>query len=67
MAENLPKIEAMGYLPVLLVHDEVVTEVPDNEGYQASVLNDLLAMRPPWAKGLPLAAGGFEAYRYRKE
>jgi DNA polymerase len=67
MAANLPQIEAEGYLPVLLVHDEVVTETPDTEDFQVSRLNELLAAQPSWAAGLPLAAGGFETYRYRKE
>jgi DNA polymerase len=67
MAENLPLIEAQEYLPVLLVHDEVVTECPDNGWFAAEHLNSLLARNPLWAKGLPLAAGGFETYRYRKD
>lgn len=67
VAENLPFIERSGYLPILLVHDEVVTEVPDDPGYGCDVLNNFLAMQPEWAPGLPLAAGGFEAYRYRKD
>lgn len=67
MAENLPRIERVGYLPVLLVHDEVVTEVPDLPEYAVTQLNALLARQPLWAEGLPLAAGGFEAYRYRKD
>jgi DNA polymerase len=67
MAENLPRIEQTGYLPVLLVHDEVVTETPDDTAFTVDELNTKLARQPEWAKGLPLAAGGFEAYRYRKE
>jgi DNA polymerase len=67
MAENLPYIEDEGYLPVLLVHDEVVTEVPDTDDFSVDRLNQLLSAKSEWAKGLPLAAGGFEAYRYRKE
>ena len=67
MAENLPEIERQGYLPVLLVHDEVVTETPDTEDYRVARLNELLSSQPSWAAGLPLAAGGFETYRYRKE
>ena len=67
MAENLPEIEEAGYLPVLLVHDEVVTETPDTRDYSVGELNYLLARQPHWAEGLPLAAGGFEAYRYRKD
>lgn len=66
MAENLLLIEQAGYLPVLLVHDEVVTEVSDTEDYSSTVLDSLLANQPSWAKGLPLAADGFSCHRYRK-
>lgn len=47
------------------VHDEVITEV-DIDGPGAQRLSTLLATPPPWADGLPLAAAGFEAERYRK-
>jgi DNA polymerase len=68
MAENLPEIEADGFDVILLVHDEVVTEVWDvDSGHTVERLNALLSRNPAWAEGLPLAAGGFEAYRYRKE
>lgn len=30
-------------------------------------LSALLATNPEWSEGLPLAAGGFETYRYRKD
>jgi DNA polymerase len=67
MAENLPWIEKRGYEPILLVHDEVVTETPDEDKFNAMHLNILLSRQPSWAEGLPLAAGGFETYRYRKD
>lgn len=67
LASNLPEIEQRGYLPVLLVHDEVVTEVPDTEDFTHVELSELLAYQPDWAGGLPLTAAGFETYRYRKD
>ncbi len=67
MAENLPLIEQSNYSPILLVHDEVVTEVPDDSNYSVDILNGLLSSVPHWATGLPLAAGGFETKRYRKD
>ncbi|WP_236953985.1 hypothetical protein [Hydrogenophaga sp. PBC] len=67
MAHNMPAIEAAGYQIVLTVHDEVVTEAPDSPEFNADHLGRLLAATPPWARGMPLAAGGFEATRYRKE
>ena len=67
MAWNMPAIEAAGYQIVLTVHDEVVTEAPDSPDFNADHLGRLLAATPPWAQGMPLAAGGFEDYRYRKD
>jgi DNA polymerase len=66
MAENMPAIEDAGYELLLTVHDEDITETPDSPDYSAEGLSALMATNPPWALGLPLAAGGFEAYRYRK-
>lgn len=67
MAANMPLIEAAGYEIVLTVHDEVICEAPDSPEFNAEHLSALLATVPKWATGMPLAAGGFEAYRYRKD
>jgi DNA polymerase bacteriophage-type len=67
MANAMPTIEEAGYEIVLTVHDEIITEAPDSDEFNAEHLSGLLAQQPKWAPGLPLAAGGFEAYRYRKE
>lgn len=66
LAYNMPAIEEAGYEIVLHVHDENVCEVPDTEAFSAEGLANLMAITPSWATGLPLAAEGFEAYRYRK-
>jgi len=67
LAGNMPAIEAAGYQIVLSVHDENITEAEDRDEFNADHLAGLMATTPTWAKGLPLAAAGFEAYRYRKE
>ncbi len=67
LAANMPAIEAAGYPIVLSVHDELLTETPDTPGYNPGHLSALMAATPPWAEGLPLAAAGFEATRYRKD
>ena len=59
-------VEEQGYNVLLRVHDELVTEVPDTDEYSHEQLSEILATNPPWADGLPLAAEGYEAYRYRK-
>lgn len=67
MAYRMPDIEAAGYEIVLTVHDEVVPEAPDEPQYNAKHLAEIMTLELPWAVGLPLAANGFETYRYRKE
>ncbi|HIE0705565.1 TPA: DNA polymerase I [Serratia marcescens] len=67
LAGNMPAIEARGYEIVLTVHDEVITEAPDKDFYFHDQLSRLLATNPTWAPDLPLNAGGFEAYHYRKD
>lgn len=64
---NAPRIEKSGYKIVLSVHDEYLTETEDRPEFNPSALAGLMATNPPWAEGLPLAAAGFEAYRYKKD
>ncbi len=66
-AHGMPLLEAAGYPIVLGVHDENITETPDSDDYTAAEVARLMATVPSWAPGLPLAAAGFETYRYRKE
>lgn len=65
--DAMPGIEAAGYPIVLHVHDEVICEVSDEPQYNAEHLSSLLATNPPYALDMPLAAAGFEAYRYKKD
>lgn len=67
LKESMPVVEAAGYRTVLSVHDELVTEAPDTPDYSGQKLATLMATNPPWAEGLPLAAAGFDTYRYCKE
>jgi len=67
IAANMPLIESHGYEIVLTVHDEDITEAPDTPEYNADHLSALLSTVPEWGEGLPLAAAGFEGYRYRKD
>lgn len=63
----VPQIESAGYLPVLHVHDELVCETPDNENFTSAALAAMMCADLGWNKGLPLAAAGYEAARYRKD
>jgi DNA polymerase len=67
LAASMPLIESAGYHIVLTVHDEIISEAPDHKDFNADHLAGLMATNPTWAEGLPLAAAGFEAYRYRKD
>ena len=67
IAHAIPTIEKYGYEVCVTVHDEDICETPDEEAYSADHLAALMSDNPAWAKGLPLAAAGFESYRYKKE
>jgi len=59
--------EEHGYEVCIRVHDELITEVPDTAEYNVAHLASIMATNPSWAVGLPLAAAGFETYRYKKD
>lgn len=63
----MPEIEARGYLPVLHVHDEIVSETPDTDDFTHEELARLMCADLGWNAGLPLAAAGFCTPRYRKD
>jgi DNA polymerase bacteriophage-type len=67
LAANMPEVERRGFEIVLTVHDELLTETPDTGEYTWQELAKVMARVPAWAQGLPLAAAGFEAKRYRKD
>jgi DNA polymerase len=67
MASAMAEIEAERYEIVLSVHDELITETYDSPSFSVAELSRMLATAPPWAQGIPLAAAGFETFRYRKD
>jgi DNA polymerase len=64
-AEAIVRVENAGYLVTLSVHDEVVSETPEDFG-SLDEFKQLMATLPEWAEGLPLAVSGFRDLRYRK-
>lgn len=66
LRESIPLVKAYGYVPKITVYDELVTETEDSDKYDDHQLSKLLCINPEWAKGLPLAAEGFQDYIYRK-
>lgn len=67
MANNMPHIDSRGFDICLTVHDELITEAPDSPEYTHAGLASLMAAPPAWALDMPLAATGFETYRYKKD
>ncbi len=66
LMDGLLAADAAGYEPVLSVHDEIICEPPDEDGYSDEGLSELMANSSPWSSGMPLSAKGFTAYRYAK-
>ncbi len=67
LAAGMFKAEAAGYAVCLHVHDELITETPDDPAYNPDGLAALMSANPSWSMGLPLAAAGFETHRYKKD
>jgi len=66
LCEGMLRAEKAGFEIVLTVHDEVVSEAGERERDSVEFLVELMTKNPTWAEGLPLAAAGYESYRYRK-
>jgi len=65
MATAMMALEVKGYNVILSVHDEIISEVPDNFGSLDEMI-DIMTRVPAWAKGCPINAEGKEGKRYRK-
>jgi DNA polymerase len=66
LMDGMQAAEDEGYNPILTVHDEGVTEPPDEDKYNDKELSRLLVSSSLWVDRLPLAAKGLTTYRYRK-
>lgn len=66
LAENLLKIDALGYKIVFHVHDEIVVEAEYGTG-SLEEIETVMSEEIEWAKGLPLGADGFETEYYKKD
>ena len=65
LAEALVRCEDHGYPVCLHVHDEVVTEVPENRDLLPGFLVQM-ATSPLWCQTLPISVEGWRGKRYRK-
>jgi DNA polymerase len=67
MADAMLRLEAGGkYLPLLSVHDEVITETTEDVT-DAHELETIMSLTPDWADGCPVTASGWAGLRYRKD
>ena len=66
LAHGMQPAEDEGYELVLHVHDELVSETPDDPAYSWERLAEIMATPPAWSATAPLAAAGFETPRYHK-
>jgi len=68
MASAILRVEKAGFVPVLTVHDEILTEYPDQSltDTTLSEFEDMMSILPRWAKGCPVAAEGWIGKRFRK-
>ena len=66
MAEGLIIAEEHGYMPIMTVHDEGVTEVDEDFGSAEELERLVCTLLPDCYEGLPVRAEAFECRRYRK-
>lgn len=65
LASALLRLSQRGYETVMHVHDEAVTETPEDFG-STEELEAIMAEDPGWAAGFPIAAEGYSRKRYKK-
>lgn len=65
MFDKMIDVNNAGYPIVLTVHDELVTDVKKGKG-SLEEFNSIMEKPIDWAEGLPIAADGYEAKRYKK-
>lgn len=68
MAFTLVSLDAAGYDIIAHIHDEVITEVPEEQAEQHyKKIKAIMEVTPDWAKGLPLRAEGYTTPFYLKD
>lgn len=66
LAISIQRLDATGRLPVMHVHDEVITEGPDDPN-ELKKICAIMGQSIPWAPGLLLKAEGFTTPFYKKD
>lgn len=67
LAVTMLRMAEAGYSIVFHVHDEAISEVPDNSGLTLEGVQEIFKMPIPWAKDLPLKGAGYETKFYLKD
>lgn len=66
--DSMLRMERAGVEIVMHVHDEIVAECDADEAENTlEVMENIMAVSPLWAKGLPLEGDGFVTTVYRKD
>jgi DNA polymerase len=66
LAENIIKLDKLGFKIVFHVHDEVIIDCPVGVS-SAEEISQIMGEPIPWAKGLPLKAEAYECDYYQKD
>ena len=67
LREAIFTLDAAGYPIIMLIHDEIVAETPDNQDYNVLEMSEMMCRKTKqWMQGIPLSAEGWEGYRYKK-
>lgn len=66
MAEGMITVDREGMKLILHVHDELGSEIDDTDPLKVDEYERMVCQVRPWAKSLPLKAGGKKIYRYEK-
>jgi DNA polymerase bacteriophage-type len=64
--EGMVAVDREGFQIILHVHDEIGSEIDDDDPIEVPEYERMVCQVRPWAKGLPLKAGGKKLYRYEK-
>ncbi len=65
--DQMFRFDEEGWPIVHHCYDEVLNEVPDTDEWTVERAQEIAAILPAWAKGMPIKAGGWEGPRYKKD
>jgi len=66
LAYGMLEARKEGFATCLTIHDELICEQPEDDVLDHEKLEQCMSVVPPWARGLPLGADGWDGEVYRK-